>query len=310
MPQNPKKGLVLRSHGKEYTLKIEENQKIVAFLKGNWRVKGLRTTNPIAVGDHVKYDLDSHGQAVIVELLPRKNTIVRKSIKLSKAAHVIASNVDQVVVVVTPDQPFTSFEFIDRVLVAIESYHIKALILIHKTDLKGVKKRIEELKSCYEKIGYEVILSSIFKGDSIQKIRKRLKDKISVIAGHSGVGKSSLINRVEPGLDIRTTELSDYHQMGKHTTTNAEMHPFTFGGYIIDTPGIKGFGLHNVEKNELSSYFPEMAAIQSNCKYYNCTHDSEPDCAIKTAVQSHQIAGSRYKSYLNMLSEDRELNYR
>lgn len=303
-------GIILKSTGKNYSILTSDNKLVDAGLKGKMRTMGMRTTNPVAVGDRVKYVVDSDGKGNIIELLKRKNHIIRKSINLSKESHIVAANVDQALLIVTPDKPPTSFGFIDRFLVAAESYHIPSIIVINKIDLEGAEDRIAELMMCYEMIGYPVILVSALKDKNTDKLKSLLKDKVTALAGHSGVGKSSLINRIEPNLDLKTNEISEYHQKGKHTTTFAEMFPLSFGGYIIDTPGIKGYGIVGLDKNELALYFPEMAEKLPECKFYNCTHINEPKCAVKDAVEAGEIPASRYKSYLNIYQEDESKSYR
>lgn len=303
-------GIILKSTGKNYSILSNENTVVEAGLKGKMRTIGMRTTNPVAVGDRVKYSLDNDGKGSIEELVPRKNHIIRKSINLSKESHIVAANVDQALLIVTPDKPPTSFGFIDRFLVAAESYHIPSTIVINKIDLPGAEERIADLMMTYEMIGYPVLLVSALENKNTELLKDLLKDKVTALAGHSGVGKSSLINRVEPNLDLKTSEISAYHQKGKHTTTFAEMFALSFGGYIIDTPGIKGYGIIGLDKNELALYFPEMAEKLPECKFYNCTHINEPKCAVKDAVEEGEIPESRYKSYLNIYQEDESKSYR
>jgi ribosome biogenesis GTPase len=303
-------GIILKSTGKNYSILTSDNKLVEAGLKGKMRTIGMRTTNPVAVGDRVKYMIDPEGKGSIIELIKRKNHIIRKSINLSKESHIVAANVDQALLIVTPDKPPTSFGFIDRFLVAAESYHIPTTIVINKIDLPEAEERIADLMMTYEMIGYPVLLVSALKDKNTDKLKSLLKDKVTVLAGHSGVGKSSLINRIEPDLDLKTSEISEYHQKGKHTTTFAEMFALSFGGYIIDTPGIKGYGIIGLDKNELALYFPEMAEKLPECKFYNCTHINEPKCAVKDAVESGEIPASRYKSYLNIYQEDESKSYR
>lgn len=310
MAEDLLEGVVLKSTGKSYRVLTEDGSILDAGLKGKMRTMGMRTTNPVAVGDKVRYHLDDDKNGIIVELVPRKNHIIRKSINLSKESHIVAANVDQALLIVTPDKPPTSFGFIDRFLVAAESYHIPSIIVINKIDLEGTEERIADLMMCYEMIGYPVLLVSALEDKNTDKLKELLKGKVTALAGHSGVGKSSLINRVEPGLTLRTSEISDYHQKGKHTTTFAEMFELSFDGYIIDTPGIKGYGIIGLDKNELALYFPEMAEKLPECKFYNCAHINEPKCAVKDAVEAGDIPESRYKSYLNIYSEDDSKSYR
>ena len=303
-------GVILKSTGKNYTIQVDDGQQYIGIIKGKWRLKGLRTTNPLAAGDHVKFFIDNDEKAIITDLVPRKNNIVRRSINLSKAAHILAANVDQAIIIVTPDKPMTSYGFIDRFLVAAESYHIPAIIVINKIDLANVAKKVEEIMMTYALIDYPVIQVSAEEDINLEEFQKLMADQVSALAGHSGVGKSTLINKIEPSLDLHTRQISDYHQMGQHTTTFAEMHPLSKGGYIIDTPGIKGFGVIGIEKEELALYFPEMARRLPNCKYYNCTHINEPHCAVKEAVEAGDIPETRYLSYLNMFNEDENQSYR
>jgi len=302
--------IIIKSTGKNYRILTENGEYLDATLKGKMRTQGHRTTNPVAVGDKVKYSIQEDGKLMITDLIPRKNHIIRKSINLSKETHIVAANVDQALLIVTPDKPPTSFGFIDRFLVAAESYNIPTTIVINKIDLPGTEERIADLMMTYEMIGYPVILTSALKDKNTDKIKALLKDKVTVLAGHSGVGKSSLINRIEPDLVLKTSEISAYHQKGKHTTTFAEMFPLSFGGFIIDTPGIKGYGIIGLEKNELALYFPEMADKLPECKFYNCTHINEPKCAVKKAIEEGEIPESRYKSYLNIFNEDQDKSYR
>lgn len=310
MSEDLKEGLILKSTGKNYQIVSHNGDIIEGVLKGNWRTKGIRTTNPIAVGDHVKYKLEEDGTAVIDELIKRKNHIIRRSINLSKESHIVAANVDQALLIVTPDKPPTSFGFIDRFLVAAESYHIPSTIVINKIDLEDCEERIADIMMTYDIIGYPVVLVSAEKEKNLKEFKDLIKGKVTALAGHSGVGKSTLINKVDDKLDLRTSEISDYYQMGKHTTTFAEMFPLSFGGYIIDTPGIKGYGIIGIEKEELALYFPEMAELLPNCKFYNCTHINEPKCAVKEAVEEGEIPESRYRSYISMYEDDPSKSYR
>lgn len=303
-------GLILKSTGKHYSVLGEDGKSYDAVLKGKWRTKGLRTTNPLAVGDHVKFNSNENNDCVIEELIPRKNHIIRKSINLSKESHIVAANVDQALLIVTPDEPPTSFGFIDRFLVAAESYHIPTIIVINKIDLPNTEEKIADMMMTYEMIGYPVLITSALNDKNTDKLKEVLREKVTVLAGHSGVGKSTLINKIEEGLELKTSEVSDYHKKGKHTTTFAEMHALSFGGFIIDTPGIKGYGIIGLDKHELALYFPEMAKKLPECKFYNCTHINEPKCAVKLAIEEGEIPESRYKSYLNMFEEDQNKNYR
>lgn len=306
------RGLVIKSTGSWYQVKSESNEMIECRIKGKFRLKGIDTTNPIAVGDYVTFELVEDGTGVINAIEPRKNYIIRKSVNLSKKAHIIASNIDQAFLIVTLKNPQTYPSFIDRFLVSAEAYDIPVILLFNKIDLLDDEenKELDELINIYENIGYECLKISVKENENIQSIKDLFKDKASVIGGHSGVGKSSLINALDPNLDIRVGEISDSHKQGKHTTTFAEMHALDFGGYIIDTPGIRGLGLVDIEKENLSHYYPEMAARMHDCKFNNCVHINEPKCAIKEAVEEEEIAVSRYNTYLSLYQEDEEENYR
>ncbi len=293
-----KKGLVIKSTGSWYLVKLEDGSEVSCKIRGKLRLDGIKSTNPVSVGDIVMLDDDD----VIVGIEPRKNYIVRKSPNLSKQSHIIAANVDQAVIVVTINYPVTTTVFIDRFLTAAEAYRIPVSIIFNKTDRYNEEqlKELQELRDVYENIGYSTYRISAKRDTEFNEIIGLLKDKVTVIAGHSGVGKSTLINRLQPGIDLKTTEISDSHQSGKHSTTFAEMHALSFGGYIIDTPGIRGFGLYHVEKEEIYHFFREVFTVAENCKYNNCMHINEPGCAVKEAVQNGDIALSRYNSYLNL----------
>ena len=293
-----KKGLVIKSTGSWYLVKLDDGSEVSCKIRGKLRLDGIKSTNPVSVGDIVLLDDDD----VIVNIEPRKNYIVRKSPNLSKQSHIIAANVDQAVIVVTINYPVTTTVFIDRFLTAAEAYRIPVSIIFNKTDRYNEEqlKELQELRDVYEKIDYPTYRISAKRDSEFNDIVELLKDKVTVIAGHSGVGKSTLINRLQPGIDLKTTEISDSHQSGKHTTTFAEMHAMSFGGYIIDTPGIRGFGLYHVEKEEIYHFFRELFTVAKKCKYNNCMHINEPGCAVKEAVGNGDIALSRYNSYLNL----------
>ena len=297
-----KKGIVIKSTGSWYLVKQKDGTEVNCKIRGKLRLDDIKSTNPVSVGDVVLLDEED----VIVDIEQRKNYIVRKSPNLSKQSHIIAANVDQAVIVVTINYPVTTTIFIDRFLAAAEAYRIPVSIIFNKTDRynEELLKELKDLRNVYEKINYPTYQISAKKDSEFNAIIELLKDKTTVIAGHSGVGKSTLINRLQPGIELKTTEISDTHQSGKHTTTFAEMHALSFGGYIIDTPGIRGFGLYHVEKEELYHFFRELFIISENCKYNNCMHVNEPGCAIKMAVQNGNIALSRYNSYLNMYLDD------
>ncbi len=298
-------GIVLKSTGSWYT--VQENDKIYSCkIRGKLRVKGYKSTNPVAVGDKVKFYLLDDGTGVINEILDRKNCIVRQSTNLSRREHLIACNVDQAVIVVSLKDPATPVEFIDRFLVSTEIYDIPAKIIFNKIDIYGDEENelLEELSETYEKIGYKCFHVSAQTGENLEAVRNLLKDRISALAGNSGVGKSTIVNKISPGLNIKTAEISQKYHTGKHTTTFAQMYKLSFGGYVIDTPGIRAFGLDFVEKDLIAQNFPEMFSLLGKCKYYNCKHIDEPGCAVKQAVEEGKIAFSRYKSYLSIMIEN------
>jgi len=270
-------------------------------------MKGIRTTNPLAVGDHVEFHvLREEDTGLITSIGPRKNHIIRKSTKLSKESHILAANLDQAIVIVTLAEPRTSTGFIDRFLITAEAYHIPALIIFNKIDLynKEQLEKLEELRKVYETAGYPCLAVSALTGENTEKVHALLQDKVSLLAGHSGVGKSALINNLEPGLDLKTQPISDVHRKGVHTTTFARMFRLSFGGFIIDTPGIKEFGLLNLDRNTLAERYPEMRALMHKCKYTNCTHVHEPGCAVKQAVDNGELSRSRYDGYLRIMADD------
>ena len=301
------KGIVIKSTGSWYTVKSESGQYIDCKIKGQFRIKGLRTTNPVAIGDHVEFDyLDQEDVGVIRKIEDRQNYIVRRSTKLSKQSHIIASNIDQAFLIVTLMEPRTSTGFMDRFLVTAEAYHIPCTIIFNKTDLyddetKELHKTIVEL---YQKIGYECLEVSAETGLNIDVVADNLKGKKTLLAGHSGVGKSTIINKIQPDLDLKTGSISSYHKKGTHTTTFAEMFELDNGGFIIDTPGVKEFGLIDFDKQEVAERFPEMRAMMHDCKYHNCTHIHEPDCAVLQALEDGSISRSRYENYLNIFNDD------
>ncbi len=308
-----KKGLVIKTTGSWHKVKPDDGNTVDCKIRGKFRMKGIKTTNPIAVGDIVDYKIDEKTDfGVIVKIYPRKNYIIRKSINLSKRTHIIAANIDQAILMVTLAMPKTYPEFIDRFLVSAEAYSIPAKIVFNKIDLynKQTMDEMRQLISTYTKIGYNCYSISAIKKQGISDIIDLLSDKISVIAGHSGIGKSTLLNTIEPRLNIKTNVISEAHETGMHTTTYPEMHALKNGGYIIDTPGIKGFGVVDMDKEEISHFFPEIFAAQNNCQYYNCTHSHEPNCAVKQAVQNGEISALRYKSYINLLIADDDEKYR
>ena len=305
-----KKGLVIKTTGSWYTVEDENGEIVECKVKGNFRMKDIKSTNPVAVGDRVIFtvqkDLKSPTDLPagwITGIAERKNYIVRRSPNLSKQSHIIAANIDQAVLVATIAWPVTTTTFIDRYLASAEAYRIPVLIVFNKTDLytKEENTRMHELIAVYSKIGYSCLATSATKNQGIEKLKNELKGKSNVINGHSGVGKSTLINLVQPGLNLKTSEISDMHKTGKHTTAFSAMFKLSFGGYIIDTPGIKGFGMLNMEAWEISHYFPEIFKLSKHCQYSNCSHTHEPGCAVKEALDAGEVAQSRFISYLGLL---------
>lgn len=307
-------GLVYKSTGSWYTVKTPNGKTIECRIKGRLRLEGIKSTNPIAVGDYVEFELETKNNqesGVINRVLDRKNYIVRKSVNLSKQTHIIASNIDQVFLLVTINNPQTFPNFIDRFLVTAEAYSIKTVLLFNKIDTYDEETSLEVkfLASIYRKIGYECIGISAKTEKNVDKVKELMKGKVSMFSGHSGVGKSTLINAIEPSLDLKTKEISVQHQQGQHTTTFAEMFDLSFDAKIIDTPGIKGFGVVDMDKEEMGDYFPEFFALKEHCKFNNCLHIHEPKCAVKEALENDEIAYSRYRSYLQILEGEDE-NYR
>ncbi|MCF6240966.1 MAG: ribosome small subunit-dependent GTPase A [Bacteroidales bacterium] len=307
-----KTGIVIKSTGSWYLVKTEDKT-YKCKIKGKFRTEGFVATNPLTVGDKVDFIIKKEeNTGFITKLHERKNYIIRRSINLSHKAHIIAANIDRAFLIITIKMPKTHTIFIDRFLVSAEAYNIPVTLVFNKIDLydEQDKMKVEELISMYEEIPYPCLKVSAQTGEGLENLRNELKNKVSVFAGNSGVGKSTLINKLDPLLNLKTAEISDYHKKGKHTTTFSEMHPFNFGGHIIDTPGIKGFGLVDLENENLATYFPEMLRFQVNCKYYNCTHVHEPRCAVMSAVEYGFIGISRYESYLSMLEEKEKGKYR
>jgi ribosome biogenesis GTPase len=300
-------GVVIKSTGSWFRVRIATGEEIECKLKGKFRIKGIKTTNPVAVGDHVVYiKRANENVGLIADIRPRHNHIIRKSTKLSKISHIIAANIDLAILVVTLKDPLTSPGFIDRFLVTSEAYHINAALVFNKIDIYGEKElsRLSELIEIYEAAEYPCLKVSALTGQNTSQVVDLIKDKVSLFSGISGVGKSALINTIEPGLSIKTGDISNYHRKGKHTTTYPEMHPLSFGGYIIDTPGIREFGLVDFRKEEVAERFPEMRRYMHQCRYSNCTHVHEPKCAVKEAVEDGKIPASRYNSYLRIYSDD------
>ena len=300
------KATVVKHTGSHYLLShLPQWDLFPAVIKGKLRLKGFNSTNPIAVGDIVEYERNEGKMATIRNILPRKNHIIRKSTNLSRQSHVIASNLDMVFLIVTVELPEVKLPFVDRFLVTCEAYNVPVTIILNKMDIYSPEalQMVEAFKGIYENAGYRVIESSAATGLGMEEIRECCKERIVLFSGQSGVGKSSLISALDPNLNLRVGEISAYHQQGKHTTTFYEMHPIASGGFVIDTPGIRGFGLVDVSELELSGYFPEMLRVEDNCRFAPCTHTHEPGCAVKEAVENGEISVERYESYLGMLDE-------
>ena len=299
-------GTVIKSTGSWYIVKTEDGQLLNCRIRGKFRMQDIKSTNPIVVGDKVLLSQEEES-FLIDELFDRKNIIVRKSVNLSKQTHILASNIDQAILVATMQSPLTSTGFIDRFLVSAQAYGIEVVILFNKVDLydEATIALMRERRSIYEQIGYQCLTKSTL-NDDLSDVKKLMKDKVNVISGHSGVGKSTLLNMIQPNLNIHTQEVSEQHQQGQHTTTFSEMHDLDFGASIIDTPGVRGFGLIEMDKYELGDYFIEFFKLKSECKFNNCLHINEPKCAVKLALEKGEIAPSRYKNYLNMLEQDDE----
>ncbi len=307
-------GIVYKSTGSWYTVKTLNGKVYECRIKGKFRIKGIKSTNPIAVGDYVEFELETKNNkvtGVIHNIRERKNYIVRKSVNLSKQTQIIATNIDQVFLLITINNPPTFTSFIDRFLVTSEAYSIKTILLFNKVDTynEDILLEVKQLTALYRKIGYQCIGISAKTGKNIDKVKQLMNDNVSMFAGHSGVGKSTLINAIEPGLDLRTKEISSQHMQGRHTTTFAEMFELSFDAKIIDTPGIKGFGIVDMDHEEIGDYFPEFFKLKQDCKFNNCLHIQEPKCAVKNALEKDEVAYSRYKSYLQIL-EGEEEHYR
>lgn len=307
-------GIVYKSTGSWYTVKADSNEFFECRIKGKFRMKGIKSTNPIAVGDKVDFELDTTADVVtgvITTIHERKNYLVRKSVNLSKQVHIIASNVDLLFILVTIDNPVTTTSFIDRLLLTAEAYGIEAVLVFNKVDTFSDETLDDQLylQYIYDKIGYKCLRVSAATGKGLEDLKEMMTNKVSMFTGHSGVGKSTLVNKLEPDLNLKTKEISEQHQQGQHTTTFAEMYDLSFNAKIIDTPGIRGFGIVDMEPQEVGNYFPEFFKLKDQCKFNNCLHREEPHCAVKDALDNDEISWSRYKSYTQILDGDED-NYR
>jgi ribosome biogenesis GTPase / thiamine phosphate phosphatase len=303
-------GVVTKSTGSWYTIRLDNGKRVECQLRGKFRTSGIRTTNPVAAGDRVTILLENEARTgTIMAIAPRHNYIIRRSVKLSKASHILAANIDQAWLIATLAMPRTSTGFIDRFLVTAEAYHIPACLIFNKLDLYDTRQKteLEVLTNLYESIGYPCFVTSALRGDGISVLRKELQNKTTLLSGHSGTGKSAIINAIEPGLNLKTSEISHYHHKGRHTTTFAEMFELSFGAFIIDTPGIQEFSLTDFDRKEVWERFPEMRAVSMGCRYHNCTHTHEPQCAVKEELDKGGISKLRYNSYLSIL-RDKELD--
>lgn len=301
-------GVVVKSTGSWYQVKTQDGNYVQCRIKGKFRLEGIKHTNPIAVGDQVDFEIETNNEqntGVINKIHDRKNYIIRKSSNLSKQTHIIASNIDQALLVASMVQPQTSLGFIDRFIMTAEAYHIPTILIFNKADLyEGpLIDMLEETMSIYKNIGYQCFETSVINGKNTDHLKSILKDKTTLVAGHSGVGKSSLLNSISPGLNLKTGDISNFSQKGTHTTTFAEMFELSFGGNIIDTPGIKEFGIVDFNESEISHYFKEMRPFITQCRFNNCKHLNEPGCAVKEAVEKGEIASERFESYINILTK-------
>jgi len=305
-------GLVIKNTGSCYVVRTDDEQLYNCIIKGNFRLKGIETTNPVVIGDKVEIEKRTAGTAFIKTIQPRKNYMIRRSTNLSKQSHILASNLDLAMLMVTISFPVTTTVFIDRFLATAEAYQIPACIVFNKTDLLDAEDReyLEGLIYLYSSIGYPCAKVCALSGEGIEELLSTLANKVTLLSGHSGVGKSTLINHLLPGINLKTGVISDYHKKGMHTTTFSEMIPIPNGGYIIDTPGIKGFGTIEMEGVEASHYFPEIFRFSAGCRFHNCSHRHEPDCAVLEALEKNLIGESRYKSYLNILEDKESGKYR
>lgn len=301
------KGLVTKTTGSWYTVVTDKGNTIPCKLKGSFRLQMSKTTNPVVVGDQVSLELTPDGKTGLITAIdPRKNYIIRKPSNLSRQYHILAANIDQALLIVTVAFPQTPYEFIDRFLVTAEAYRIPAFLVFNKTDLctGPLGELLNEALDIYKKAGYKCFLTSVTNRSGIDRIARLLQNKVTLISGLSGTGKSSLINAIEPGLNLKTGEISNYHLQGKHVTTFYEMFALSQGGYVIDSPGLRGFGLVDMKREEIFHFFPEIFKTAGNCQYYNCLHLNEPGCAVQKAVEEGIIPVSRYRSYLNIVTEE------
>lgn len=295
-------GVVVRATGSWYEV-LAEGERLQCRIRGKLRLKGVRSTNPVVVGDRVMGITDEQGNHLIVDIEPRRNYVIRRASNLSKESHIIAANIDRALLMVTLRQPETALEFVDRFLVTCEAYKIPVVLLLSKSDLQD-PEALAVFRAIYEPIGYRVLEVSTATGEGVEQVRELLIGATTLLSGNSGVGKSTLVQVIDPTLDIRTGEISDSHHKGRHTTTFSTIYPLVEGGYVIDTPGIKGFGLIDIEEEELWHYFPEMMHYGQECRFYNCTHTHEPGCAVIAALEEGAIAEQRYESYLKMMDDD------
>ena len=293
---------VVRATGSWYDV-LHDGETVRCRIRGRLRLKGVRSTNPVVVGDEVACEADEGGDYVIADILPRRNYVIRRASNLSKESHIIAANVDQALLMASLRSPETPTEFVDRFLVTCEAYKVPVTILLSKLDLQDAEA-VAEFRAVYEGAGYRVLEVSVREGRGVEEVRELLAGRTTLVSGNSGVGKSTLIQAIDPSLDIRTGEISESHHKGRHTTTFSTMYPLAGGGAVIDTPGIKGFGLIDIDEAELWHYFPEMMRVAPECRFYNCTHVHEPGCAVREAVERGEISWQRYESYLKMLDDD------
>lgn len=302
MAENYFTGVVVRATGSWYEV-LSGGERYQCRIRGKLRLKGVRSTNPVVVGDEVSCLTDEQGSHVIIDITPRRNYVIRRASNLSKESHIIASNIDQALLLVTLRRPETAWEFVDRFLVTCEAYKIPVVILLAKSDLQE-REEVDFFRATYEPIGYRVVEVSAVTGEGVEEVHDLLVGRTTLLSGNSGVGKSTLVQRIDPTLDIRTGDISESHHKGRHTTTFSTMYPLSEGGALIDTPGIKGFGLIDIEEEELWHYFPEMMHYGRECRFYNCTHTHEPGCAVVAALEAGEISPMRYESYLKMMDDD------